>query len=92
MNKINKWSKKQILDLFRRLNQHMLTLINKNGTNPDQAKIVIERLNSEINNHFGTVDKYTVKLQFDMSSGTMKMFPNNDETKKLFNIWWKFQS
>ena len=82
-------NKKEILDLFSRLNQHMLTLINKNGTNPDQAKVVIERLNSEINKHFGTKDKYKVKLVFDIGSGQMIMHPDNDETKKIFDLWWK---
>ena len=92
MNKINKFSKRQILDLFRRLSQHMLTLINKNGTNPDNAKEVIEQLNFEINNHFGTENKYKVKLTFDIASHTMVMGPDNEETKQLFNLWWKFQS
>ena len=89
---LNKRSKKQILDLFRRLNQHMLTLIDDNGTNPDKAKVVIDRLNTEINKHFGTKDVYKIKLVFNTGNGQMIMHPDNYETKKLFDLWWKYQS
>lgn len=89
--KINKISKKQILDLFRRLNQHMLTLCDKNGTNPDQAKLVINRLNTEINTHFDVENVYSVKLVFNTGTGQMMMHPNNEETKTLFDLWWKYQ-
>lgn len=92
VKKLNKRSKKHILDLFRRLNQHMLTLIDKNGTNPDQASLIINRLNSEIDKHFGVKNEYKVKLTFDVGSGQMIMHPNNEKTEELFDLWWKYNS
>ncbi len=88
---INKKSKTQIQNLFRKLNKHMLTLIGKDGTNPDQAVILIERLNAEINKHFETKDEYKVRLSFDAGTGQMTMYPNNEKTEELFDLWWKFE-
>lgn len=89
---MNKTDKKSINSLFRKLNQHMLTLVGKNGTNPDQAKVIIERLDNEINSHFGTNDKYKIHLTFDVATGQMIMAPGNDETKEIFDLYWKYNS
>lgn len=91
VKKLNKRSKKYIISLFQKLNQHMLTLIDQNGTNPDKASLIINRLNSEIDKHFGVDGVYKVKLVFDAGSGQMIMHPNNEKTAEIFDLWWKYQ-